>query len=117
MQKVKYPYNLGEEDNITSYDYKTKMSLMKTAKKLVENVLDHEIILFRSGRLAYDNQVEIVAKLVGFKAISNHAGIFIIKPLKLWNLGAGTRGLFTNLSICAERNKYIKLFKAGNAFT
>jgi peptidoglycan/xylan/chitin deacetylase (PgdA/CDA1 family) len=110
MQKVKYPYYAGKEDNITSYDFRTKIKLMKIAKSLIESVLGHEIILFRSGRLACDYQVEIAAKLLGFKAISNHAGVFIIKPLKLWNLGAGTYDLFTNLRLYAKQDRYIKLF-------
>jgi peptidoglycan/xylan/chitin deacetylase (PgdA/CDA1 family) len=115
MKKVKYPYHVGEEDKITFYDFRTKMRLMKTAKSLIESVLGHEVVLCRSGHLACDYQVERAAKLVGFKAISNHAGVFLIKPLKLWNLGAGTCDLF-NLLLCAERDKYITLLKTGKIY-
>lgn len=109
MHNIRYPYYSGEEDRITLYSFTSKMELMKKAKKTVESVLGHEVLLYRSGKLACDYQVERAAKLTGFKAISNHYGIFFIKPFSLWNLGTSTFELFSNQH--ADVDKYIELFE------
>ena len=95
LGSAKYPYYIGVEDRLTHYDFKSKILMMRIAKDSVESVLGHEVVLFRSGCLACDCQVEIAANVVGFKGISNHGGIFPIRPFKLWNLGTGRRDFFS----------------------
>lgn len=96
VQNIEYPYSdLGKSnDKVTSYSFAKTMEYMAIAKGEIESVLGHEVILYRSGRLACDGKTERAAKMVGFKGISNHRGVYYIKPLDIWNLGVGVEDLF-----------------------
>jgi peptidoglycan/xylan/chitin deacetylase (PgdA/CDA1 family) len=112
FQKVKYPYDTGENgDKITSYSFTRKIEWMKLVNDQIESVAGHEILLYRSGQLACDNETEKAAKLTGFKAISNHSGIYYMKPFNTWNLGAGRCDIF-DFKVFDSLNKYIELFKS-----
>jgi hypothetical protein len=111
---VEYPYGSpftqSRKDMITNYSYFEKLEFMKRAKAEVESVVGHKILLYRSGKLACDNETERAVKLTGFKAISNHRGIYYIKPLDIWNLGVGKEELM-DFRMFNELSKYVKHFK------
>lgn len=112
FQKVKYPYDTGERgDKITSYSFTKKNEWMKLTKDQIESVAGHEILLYRSGQLACDNETEKAAKLTGFKAISNHRGIYYMRPFGIWNLGVGRCDIF-DFKEFDTLDKYIELFKS-----
>jgi hypothetical protein len=115
FQKVKYPYDTGERgDKITSYSFTKKIEWMKLTKNQIESVIGHEILLYRSGQLACDNETEKAAKLTGFKAISNHRGIYYMRPFSIWNLGVGRCDIF-DFKVFDSLDKYIELFKSEPA--
>jgi len=84
------PYAQSKEDEIANYDYSDKQDFMKRAKDEIEGTIGHEVLLYRSGKLSCDYQVEKIAADLGYKAISNHRGIYFIDPLDIWNLGEAT---------------------------
>lgn len=110
LVKVEYPYHAGKEDEITSYDFKSKISIMKISKNIVESILGHKVVLYRSGRLACDYWVEKAAKIVGFNAISNDRGTFFIRSIKLWNIGTGELDLFSTKN--DQFDNLTRLFRA-----
>lgn len=111
FQEVTYPYNAGETgDKITSYSYHEKIKWMKTAKDKIESVVGHRLLLCRSGQLACDSETEKAAKSLGFKAISNHKGIYYMKMPGIWNLGVGQEDLLDS-SQFDEVSKYLKYFE------
>ena len=112
FEDVKYPYNGGADgDRITSYSFKEKMEWMRLTKDQIESIVGHDALLYRSGRLACDNETEKAAKLTGFKAISNHRGIYYMKPFDIWNLGVGRCDIF-DFKDFDSLDKYIELFKS-----
>lgn len=115
FENVEYPYNGGKEgDKITSYRFTEKKEWMKLTKNQIESAIGHEILLYRSGKLACDNETEKAAKLMGFKAISNHRGIYYMKPFSIWNLGVGRCDLF-DFKAFDGLDKYIELFNSEPA--
>lgn len=111
FQKVKYPYDTGENgDKITSYSFTKKIEWMKLTKNQIESVIGHEILLYRSGQLACDNETEKAAKLTGFKAVSNHRGIYYMRPFGIRNLGVGEEDLF-DFNRLNELSRYIEHFE------
>ena len=106
LENTRYPYSAGKNNaKITSYNFSKKMEYMKIAKDQVESVLGHKVLLYRSGCLSCDDETEKAAKLTGFKAISNHSGVYRVKHLGIFNLGVGREDLFTKfdeLSIYKE---------------
>jgi peptidoglycan/xylan/chitin deacetylase (PgdA/CDA1 family) len=112
FENVEYPYDTGERgDKITSYSFTKKIEWMKLTKDQLESIVGHEILLYRSGQLACDNETEKAAKLTGFKAISNHRGIYYMKPFSIWNLGVGRYDIF-DFKVFDSLDKYIDLFKS-----
>ena len=116
FRRVMYPYvikkkNINKKkDNITFYSFTEKINYMKLLKDQIESVVGYEILLYRSGLLLCDNETIKAAKLTGFKAISNHPGIYYMKRLGIWNLGAGMEDLF-DFNTFNELSKYIIYFK------
>lgn len=111
FQNVAYPYATGKRgDRITSYSFAEKIKWMKTVKDQIEPAVGHQILLYRSGQLACDNQTEKAARSVGFQAISNCSGVYCIKPLSIWNLGVGEEDLF-DFGRFGNLSKYIEHFK------
>ena len=111
FKDVTYPYNPGKDsDKVTFYNLTMKMHYMKLVKEKIELVVRNKILLYRSGMLICDNETEKAAKLTGFKAISNHRGIYYIKPLDIWNLGAGMEDIF-DFNTFNDLSKYIMHFK------
>ena len=107
LMDVEYPYNPGKDsDSITFYNLMEKLNWMKLVKDQIESIVSNKVLLYRSGNLACDNETIKAAKLTGFKAISNHRGIYYIKPLGIWNVGAGTEDLF-DFNTFNELSKYI----------
>jgi len=105
---VQYPYRECKEDIITKYNFTMKTKFLRMAKKQIEDTLNHEALIFRSGRLACDYETELASKIVGFKAISNHRGTYFIEPVGIWNLDVEGPDLFgSNYSL----DDYIKIFK------
>lgn len=112
FKDVTYPYNSGRDsDKITFYTLTEKMNYMKLVKEEIEFVVRDKILLYRSGRLACDNETVKAAKLTGFKAISNHRGIYYMKPFSIWNLGVGRCDIF-DFKEFNSLDKYIELFKS-----
>jgi len=96
--RVNYPfYSRSIIDHLSLYKYDEKLTMMQRAKSRIERVLDRKIFLFRSGRLCCDDEIEKIASILGYKAISNHRYTYYIKPLKIWNLDAGKHDLFVLL--------------------
>jgi len=111
LKKVEYPYNPGKDsDKITFYNLIEKLNWMKFVKDQIEFVVSNKVLLYRSGNLACDNETIKAAKLTGFKAVSNHRGIYYIKLFGIWNLGAGMEDLF-DFKIFNELSKYVMRFK------
>jgi len=111
FKEVKYPYNPGKDsDEITFYNLMEKLNCMKLVKDQIESVVSDKVLLYRSGMLICDNETIKAAKLTGFKAISNHRGIYYPKLLGIWNLGAGMEELF-DFNTFNELSKYIMHFK------
>ena len=112
FEDVAYPYNGGADgDKITSYSFTKNMEWMRVTKDLIESITGSDILLYRSGRLACNNETEKAAKLIGFKAISNHRGVYYMKPFSIWNLGVGVCDIF-NFKVFDSLDKYIELFKS-----
>jgi hypothetical protein len=112
FEDVEYPYNGGKDgDKITSYSFTEKMKWMRFTKEKIESIVGHEILLYRSGRLACDNETEKAAILTGFKAISNHRGVYYMKTVSIWNLGVGRCDIF-DFKVFAVLNNYIELFES-----
>lgn len=112
FENVEYPYNTGKKgDRITSYSFTKKIEWMKLVKNQIESVIEHKILVYRSGKFACDNETEKAARVTGFKAISNHSGIYYMKPFGIWNLGAGRCDIF-DFKVFDSLNKYIELFKS-----
>ncbi len=108
---LEYPYHPDKDsDSITAYSFSEKMSWMKEGKGKIESLAGHHIVLYRSGRLSCDNETEKAARLAGFRAISNHKGIYYVKPLNIWNLGVGREDLL-DFHRFNELSKYIEHFK------
>lgn len=107
---VNYPYAQTRGDEIDEYNYSEKWDFMKRAKDEIEGIVGHEVLLYRSGKLSCDYEVEKIAGDLGYKAISNHRGIYFIEPIGIWNLGEATCDILD-----AERfdslDKYIALFR------
>lgn len=112
LKNVTYPYSdFGKNaDKITSYGFAKKMEWMQLTKDLIQSIVEHDVLLYRSGRLACDNETEKAAKLTGFKAISNHRGVYYMKPFSIWNLGVGMEDLL-DFNRFDELSKYIIHFK------
>ena len=112
FEDVKYPYNSGADgDKITSYRFTKKMEWMRLTKDQIESIIENDVLLYRSGRLACDNETEKAAKLTGFKAISNHRGVYYMKPFSIWNLGVGRCDIF-DFKEFDSLKKYVELFKS-----
>lgn len=112
FEDVKYPYNGGADgDKITSYRFTKKAEWMRLTKDQIESIVGHDVLLYRSGRLACDNETEKAAKLTGFKAISNHRGVYYTKPFSIWNLCVGGCDIF-DFKRFDSLSKYIELFKS-----
>ena len=89
-----YPYYAKPEDQIANQAFHQKLEYIRLAKHKIEQVVGHEVPIFRSGQLSCDYETEKVIKLVGFTAISVYRGIFFIRCHKLWNLGVGEFCMF-----------------------
>ena len=114
FEDVSYPYNGGPDgDKITSYSFTKKIEWMELTKGQIESIVGYDILLYRSGKLACDNETENAAKLAGFKAISNHKGIYYMKSPGIWNLGVGEEDLL-DFEKFNELSKYIKHFEKRN---
>jgi len=112
FEDVAYPYNGGADgDKITSYSFTKNMEWMRVTKDLIESITGSDILLYRSGRLACNNETEKAAKLIGFKAISNHRGVYYMKPFGIWNLGVGVCDIF-DFKVFDSLDKYTELFKS-----
>lgn len=84
------PYTQTKGDCIANYSYPEKLDLMRRAKDEAEGAVGHEVLLYRSGKLSCDYEVEKIAEDLGYEAISNHKGIYFIEPIGIWNIGEGT---------------------------
>lgn len=120
LENVTYPYitrdsegnvlsKVKKEDRITSYNKTMKMKYMKLTKDQIESVIKHNVYMYRSGQLACDYETENVAKRIGYNAISNHAGIYYIEPVGIWNLGQGKHDIF-DPAYCDKLGDYQNLF-------
>lgn len=98
--KIDYPFKTkGRKTNeykITCYDFAEKLKLMRLAKDTIESVVGHEVLLYRSGGLLCDYEVEKIGSLLGYRRISNYRNkTYFIRPLNIWNLGPGTGDIST----------------------
>ncbi len=90
LVKVNYPYESPyaqtRGDDIGRYSFREKLRFMTIAKDEIEAVVGHTVLLYRSGKLSCDYEVEKIAKDLGYEAISNHKGTYYIEPIGIWNL-------------------------------
>jgi len=109
-----YPYyTIVDGDRLTDYNLETQKEWMEITKRQIESTIGHPVHLFRSGKLACNNETERAAKLAGFKAISNHSGISYNRYLRLWNLGVGAQDIF-DFQTYSDLAKYINLLNSHN---
>lgn len=112
LLNVSYPYRpIYEGDRMAAYDSTEKKRLMKLAKNEVEAAVGHETLLYRSGKLSCDCEIEKIAKDLGYEAISNHKGIYYIEPIRIWNLGVGEGKDLLDFSKFDELPEYIEDFE------
>ncbi len=112
---VDYPYEwpyTQTNEEITSYCYSDKLSLMERAKDIVEEAVDSDVGLYRSGMLSCNYEIEEIARDLGYKAISNYTGTRFIDPPGIWNLSVADwdifdSGVFSNVDGCMEHYRSV----------
>lgn len=114
LLNISYPYKPPFEetkgDDIAAYDFAEKKRLMKLAKGEVEAAVGHKTLLYRSGKLSCDCEIEEIAKDLDYEAISNHKGIYYIEPIGIWNFDVGEEDLL-DFSKFDELPEYIEHFE------